>query len=94
MDEEAVKEKRMKILVSENPQKCGYNAVKDEVIITKDEMESMKLLVKKFRHTSDKDVVRKTEKDFYSEMSKIYGKTVAGELLAKVWLSARRIKES
>ena len=79
----------MIINYSDDPRKCGYNAVKDEAIILTEDKDWMKELVGNIKRTKDKAIIRQAERDFHDAMVERYGSTVAGELLMKLWTATK-----
>lgn len=78
----------MKILVTDDPKKCGYRALKDELTITREESEFLKASSKKIK-CAGKESTRKAEREVYRTMTERYGRAVAGELLASMWMSTQ-----
>ena len=76
----------MRIFVTDDPQKCGYRALKDELTITREESEFLKESAKRVKH-SGKETARKTEREVYRRMTERYGRAVGGELLASMWMA-------
>ena len=80
----------MKIEISDDPRACGYNAVSDVATILRSDADWIKELVGNIKKTTDTTVIRRAERDFHSAMVDQYGSTVAGELLSRLWMAARK----
>ena len=79
----------MKIIITNDPEKCGYDAVTDEGTILREDADWMKELKTNIRNTENKEIIRQAEHDFHSAMLEQYGSTIAGELLMRLWQSTR-----
>jgi len=79
----------MKINISENPKECGYNAIRDEATILRDDADWMKELTANIKRTNDPAIIRQAERDFHQAMVDQYGGTIAGELLFRLWKSTQ-----
>ena len=79
----------MNVIVTDNPKACGYDAVRDEATIHREDADWMKELAGNIKRTKDKAIIRQAEREFHDEMFSKYGKTVAGELLMKLWQATK-----
>ena len=82
----------MKINYSDDPKKCGYDAVADVAVILTDDKDWMKELVGNIKRTKDKAIIRQAERKFHNEMESRYGGHVAGELLMKLWQATKEME--
>ena len=79
----------MKVNITNDPKQCGYNAVRDEATILREDADWIKDLTSNIKRTKDKTIIRQAEREFHDEMTKRYGGAVAGELLMKLWQSTK-----
>ena len=79
----------MNVVITKDPKACGYNAVKDEATILREDADWMKELTANIKKTTDRAIIRQAEREFHDEMLRRYGGTVAGELLAKLWQATK-----
>ena len=84
---------KMNVIVTDNPKACGYDAVRDEATIHREDADWMKELAGNIRRTKDKAIIRQAEREFHDEMFNKYGKTVAGELLMKLWQATKEMNK-
>ena len=82
----------MKVNYSNDPKQIGYNAVTDTAVILTEDKDWMKELAGNIKRTKDKAIIRQAEREFHDEMFSKYGKTVAGELLMKLWQATKEMK--
>lgn len=75
----------MKIVHTDDPQQCGYNATTDTATITTEDRDHFREVAKKIRRTFNAAANQKTEREFHEQMLRKYGKTVAGEMLYRLW---------
>lgn len=79
----------MKIVITDNPAEIGYNAIKDEAFILREDVIHGKEVTRKIKTATNKKTIQKQEREFYDLMVEHYGTNVAGELLANMWISSR-----
>ena len=81
----------MKIHFTDDRKTIGYNAVTDTAVILTEDKDRMKELARSLRGTNDKSRKQREERKFHDEMASRYGKTVAGELLFRLWTATKEI---
>ena len=82
----------MQVNYSNDQKQIGYNAVTDTAVILTEDKDWMKELAGNIKRTKDKAIIRQAEREFHDEMVTRYGKTVAGELLMKLWQATKEMK--
>ena len=72
-------------MITADPKKCGYDAVKDEATILREDADRLKDLTQKLRGSYDKKLIQRTEREFHEQMTQKYGQMIAGEMLFRLW---------
>lgn len=78
----------MRIVVTADPKKCGYEALKDKLTVSQEESEAIKTTLRKMETLSSQKAIWKAQHELYLSMSRKYGGAVAGGILGALWVAA------
>lgn len=82
----------MRIFVTDDPKKCGYEALKDKLTVSQEEAEAIRATLKKMKTLSSQKAIWKSQHELYLSMSRKYGGAVAGGVLGALWAKANEVK--